>query len=198
MQQFSARSFLALICEAAQWHLAALLLLPPSTARKREIQSLLREVQDPALCKIAENWCNDPATEEYFRTVCPGGEVSLRAVSYLPLVSPGEMLATLEDFYDRTGYRNFTDEPPDHLAVLADCYAFLSLRAAYMLANERQDDFLSFIDLRNHLALQYFSPILSSLVEKLQNHQIPSLLATAEWMWSRVHSSKSDISSLSS
>ncbi|MBC7354299.1 MAG: molecular chaperone TorD family protein, partial [Thermogutta sp.] len=142
-----------------------------------------------ALYRIAENWCSDPATEEYFRIVCPGGQVSLRAVSYLPLVSPGEMLATLEELYDRMGYRNRTEEPPDHLAVLADCYAFLSLRAAYMLANQRQDDFLSFLHLRDHLALQYLLPVLSSLVEKLQNHQIASLRATVEWMRDVLHSS---------
>jgi len=198
MQQMSEQSFFDLIRDAAQWHLAALLLLPPSAARKHEIQGLLREVQDPALYRIAENWCSDPVTEEYFRIVCPGGQVSLRAVSYLPLVSPGEMLATLEELYDRMGYRNVTEEPPDHLAVLADCYAFLSLRAAYMLANQRQDDFLSFIHLRDHLAFQYLSPILSSLVGKLQNHQSPSLLATAEWMRSRVPSPESNSSSLSS
>ena len=189
MQQMSEQSFFDLIREAAQWHLAALLLLPPSAARKHEIQGLLREVQDPALFRIAENWWSDPVTEEYFRIVCPGGQVSLRAVSYLPLVSPGEMLATLEELYDRTGYRNVTEEPPDHLAVLADCYAFLSLRAAYMLANQRQDDFLSFIHLRDHLAFQYLSPILSSLVGKLQNHQTSSLRATVEWMRDVLHPS---------
>jgi len=189
MQQMSEQSFFELIRDAAQWHLAALLLLPPSASRKCEIQSLLREIQDPALFRIAENWCSDPTTEEYFRIVYPGGQVSLRAVSYLPLVSPGEMLATLEELYDRMGYRNSTEEPPDHLAVLADCYAFLSLRAAYMVANQRQNEFLSFIHLHDDLAVHYLLPVLSSLVEKLQNHQTSSLRATVEWMRDVLHPS---------
>ncbi len=189
MQQMSEQSFFELIRDAAQWHLAALLLLPPSAARKHGIQGLLREVQDFTLRKIAENWCSDPTTEEYFRIVYPGGQVSLRAVSYLPLVSPGEMLATLEELYDRMGYRNGTEEPPDHLAVLADCYAFLSLRAAYMVANQRQNEFLSFIHLRDDLAVHYLLPVLSSLVEKLQNHQTSSLRATVEWMRDVLHPS---------
>jgi len=122
----------ALVAEAAEWRLIALLLERPRTGWHAEVAALAREVRERALSDAAEAARN--ATEgEYLRLLGPG-RISPREVSYRTFEDPGRILADLAATYAAFAFQPRAEEPVDHLALEAGFIGYLLLKEAFAVA----------------------------------------------------------------
>ena len=127
----------ALLAEAAEWRLIALLLERPRAGWHREVAALAAEVSNPAL-RAAAHAANAATEGEYLQVVGPGGLVSPREVTYRTFEDPGRVLATLSAAYAAFAYQPRVEDPLDHLAVEAGFVGYLFLKEAF--ATECGDD----------------------------------------------------------
>jgi hypothetical protein len=120
-----------LLKEALQWRVLSLLLSRPTSERKDEIRQLACELGEVRLAEIARAWCDHATEGAYLHLLGPGGLVPARAVAYRPFADPGWMLADLTRHHQAFGFHSSAEEPPDHVAVLADFAAYLLVKEAY-------------------------------------------------------------------
>lgn len=125
------RSAAELLGDAAQWHLLSLLLLRPTEARKDEVRELLGDAATARLAEVARAWCAHADEASYLQAFGPGGAVSPRAVAYRPFSDPGWVLAEIGRYHRAFGFVAVAEEPPDHIAVLADFVAYLFLKEVF-------------------------------------------------------------------
>lgn len=123
----------ALIAEAAEWRLIALLLERPRAGWHVEVAALAREVPARALREAARA-ARDASEGEYLHLVGPGGIVSPREVSYRSFEDPGRILADLAATYAAFAFQPRVEEAPDHLAVEAGFVGYLLLKEAFAAA----------------------------------------------------------------
>jgi nitrate reductase assembly molybdenum cofactor insertion protein NarJ len=123
----------ALISEAAEWRLIALLLERPRAGWQMEVAALAREVPHQGL-RTAAHAARDASEGEYLHLVGPGGIVSPREVSYRSFEDPGRILADLAASYAAFAFQPRAEESPDHLAVEAGFIGYLLLKEAFAVA----------------------------------------------------------------
>jgi nitrate reductase assembly molybdenum cofactor insertion protein NarJ len=123
----------ALISEAAEWRLMALLLERPRSGWHAEVAAVAREVGDQALRAVAEA-ARDASEGEYLHLVGPGGSVSPRQVTYCSFEDPGRILADIAATYAAFAFQPRAEDSPDHLAVEAGFVGYLLLKEAFAAA----------------------------------------------------------------
>jgi len=157
-----------LLSKAAQWHLLSLLLSRPTAERKREVRQLREEVEPSLLRETAHAWEENAGEGAYLRLLGPGGIVAARAVAYRPFADPGWMLAEILRYHDAFGFHSTAEEPPDHIAVLVDFVAYLSLKEAY--AGERGDDQAAALTrgAAERFVEEYLVPVAARLADRLE------------------------------
>lgn len=131
MNDRRSRSVAELLGAAAEWRLLSLLLARPTAPRKREATRLSRELPVEEVRRAVRAWGAAAEEGAYLRLLGPGGLVASRAVAYRPFADPGWLLADIGRHHQAFGYRPTTEEPPDHVAVLADFVGYLLLKEAY-------------------------------------------------------------------
>jgi nitrate reductase assembly molybdenum cofactor insertion protein NarJ len=132
MSELSAESR-ALVAEAAEWRLLALLFEYPGHEWRRQIAALASEVSQPELDTAAEAAQREACEGLHIALFGPGGPVSLREVTYLGGVQLGYLMSELSAIYDAFGYQPQTAEALDHLSVEAGFLSYLKLKQAYAL-----------------------------------------------------------------
>jgi len=123
----------ALIAEAAEWRLIALLLERPRAGWHAEVAALSLEVPARALCEAARA-AGNASEGEYLNLVGPGGIVSPREVTYRSFEDPGRILAGLAATYAAFAFQPRAEEASDHLAVEAGFVGYLLLKEAFAVA----------------------------------------------------------------
>ncbi len=171
-----------LVQQAAAFRLVALLFSVPSPHTRQEVQALLPEVADSLLAEAGRCWLDTIDPGRYFACFAPIGQVSLRLVSYLPRISPGDILAELQRCYAAFGYVPFAAEPPDHLAVQVDFLAFLFLKRAYALAGSDVTSITPLEKTCKRFWSEFLHPILGNLPQTLSQAETACLAQAAEWL----------------
>ena len=123
----------ALIAEAAEWRLLALLFEYPGDEWRRQVAALAYEVSQPELGTAAKGAQREACEGLHIALFGPGGPVSLREVTYLGGVQLGYLMAELSAIYEAFGYQPQTEEALDHLSVEAGFQSYLKLKQAYAL-----------------------------------------------------------------
>lgn len=123
----------ALIAEAAEWRLLALLFEYPDGEWRSLLEALANEVSDPDLRSAAAGARQEACEGLHIALFGPGGPVSLREVTYLGGVQLGYLLSELSAFYHAFGYQPETAEALDHLSVEVGFLSYLKLKEVYAL-----------------------------------------------------------------
>lgn len=174
-----------LVQQAAAFRLVALLFSVPSPQTRREVQALLPEVADSLLTEAGRCWLDTMDAGRYFACFAPIGRVSLRLVSYLPRISPGDILAELQRCYAAFGYVPFSAEPPDHLAIQVDFLAFLFLKRAYALAGSDVTSIALVEQICRRFWSEFLYPIMENLPQPLSEAEVACLAQAATWLKTR-------------
>ncbi len=124
----------ALIAEAAEWRLLALLFEYPTAAWRQQVDPLAQEVTHADLRTAADGARQEASEGLHIALFGPGGPVSLREVTYLGGVQLGYLMSELSAFYDAFGYHPETAEALDHLSVEAGFLSYLKFKQVYALA----------------------------------------------------------------
>jgi TorA maturation chaperone TorD len=153
--------------EACQWRLLSLLLSRPAAERKEEVRRLAGEQTAPRLTAAANAWCDNAGEGAYLRLLGPGGLVPAREVAYRPFADPGWLLADVARSHRAFGFHPAAEEPPDHVAVLADFVSYLLLKEAY--ARGCEDDGMAEItrEALEHFIEEHLAPVARRLAERL-------------------------------
>ena len=156
-----------LLEQACQWRLLSLLLSRPIVQRKREARRLAGERMTRRLAGAARTWCDNAIEGDYLRLLGPGGLVPARAVAYRPFADPGWLLADIARYHHAFGFRPTAEEPPDHIAVLADFVAYLLFKEAY--ARDRADGDAAHVTYaaRERFIEEHMAPVARPLAERL-------------------------------
>jgi TorA maturation chaperone TorD len=109
----------------------SLLLSRPTPERKSEVHEIAQGPIGARLTEIARAWCDNATEGAYLQLLGPGGLVPARSVAYRPFADPGWVLADLARYRQAFGFHPATEEPADHVAVLADFVSYLLLKQAY-------------------------------------------------------------------
>lgn len=160
-------SSIELLREAAQWHLLSLLLSRPVPERKKEARQLAAETDDARLRGAAIEWCDNADEGGYLHLLGPGGQVPSRAVAYRPFADPGWMLADIARYHEAFGFDPLTEEPPDHIGVLADFGSYLLLKEAYARENADEDSADIARSARERFNDEYLVPVARRMAERL-------------------------------
>jgi TorA maturation chaperone TorD len=156
-----------LLADAAQWRLISLLLLRPTTERKQEVRQLADEVGEQAMAAAAHDWCEHATEGAYLHLLGPGGLVPAREVAYRPFADPGWLLADVNRYHQAFGYHADPEEPPDHLAALADFVAYLFVKEAYARHCDDDERAKATRAARERFVEEHVSPIAVRLAERL-------------------------------
>ena len=116
MSELSADSR-ALIAEAAEWRLLALLFEYPGEEWRRQLDALASEVPQQELRRAAEGSQQEACEGLHIALFGPGGPVSLREATYQGGVQLGYLMSELSAIYDAFGFQPRTEEALDHLSV---------------------------------------------------------------------------------
>jgi nitrate reductase assembly molybdenum cofactor insertion protein NarJ len=128
-----------LLREAAAWRLLGLLFECPSSAWRRHVRALAREVRAPGLRMAAHAALKQAGEGLYHSTFGPGGPAPCREAACRPAVELGTLMADLEGFYQAFGYQPENCEPPDHVAIETGFVSFLCLKQVYAIADGNQE-----------------------------------------------------------
>ena len=128
----------ALLRDAAEWRLLALLFRRPSPEWREELRAGAAELTDPALARAAEAALDEAEDGVHFSIFGPGGPAPPREASYRTTLQLGYVLAEIEAYYGAFGFAPPDGEPPDHVAVEAEFVSYLRLKEA--LAHAAGDD----------------------------------------------------------
>ncbi len=175
-----------LLAEACEWRLIALMLSRPDSSSRAVAQRLAAEVHDSAVADAARAWCKGATEGAYLALLGPGGIVSPRLVAYRGFADPGWMLADIARYHKAFGFRSQADEPPDHVAVLAEFVAYLWLKEAW--AREQDDAEAAAITraARERFADDCLAPIAAPLAERLEACGATDWRAVAQLLAARV------------
>jgi nitrate reductase assembly molybdenum cofactor insertion protein NarJ len=121
----------ALIAEAAEWRLLALLFEYPGEEWRRQLDALASEVRQEELRRAAEGSQQQACEGLHIALFGPGGPVSLREATYQGGVQLGYLMSELSAIYDAFGYQPRTEEALDHLSVETGFLSYLKLKQAY-------------------------------------------------------------------
>jgi TorA maturation chaperone TorD len=125
----------ALIVEAADWRLLALLFCRPCEPWREEVRRLSRETRDAVLREAATKAVEEASEGAFHSIFGPGGPAPAREASCQGTLQLGYLLAELRAFYEAFAYRPSTEEsgnePPDHVSVEVGFVSFLRLKQAF-------------------------------------------------------------------
>lgn len=126
-----ARDVRELLSSAAEWHLLGLLFELPAASWTAEVTGLAEEIHSEDLKAAVHAALSEASEGLYHATIMPIGPVSLREISYRPSMVPGQFISQLSALYAAFAYEPRTSNPPDHLAIQANFFAYLQLKEAY-------------------------------------------------------------------
>jgi nitrate reductase assembly molybdenum cofactor insertion protein NarJ len=156
-----------LLLEASEWRILSLLLSRPHRERKSEVSGLVGESTNARLKEIARAWCDNASEGAYLQLLGPGGLVPARAVAYRPFADPGQILADLARHHRAFGFHPTAEEPPDHVAVLADFVSYLFLKEAYARESGDAEAVSISGDARERFINEHLSPAVGRIAERL-------------------------------
>jgi hypothetical protein len=156
-----------LLGEACQWRLLSLLLSRPSAERGELVQRLASETTAPRLAALARAWIDNATEGAYLQLLGPGGLVAAREVAYRPFADPGWLLADISRYHQAFAFSCAAEEPPDHIAVLAEFVSYLLLKEAF--ARECASDEAAEMtrEARNRFIEEHITPIAARVAERL-------------------------------
>jgi nitrate reductase assembly molybdenum cofactor insertion protein NarJ len=166
-QQERTPSSAQLLDKACRWRMLSLLLSRPSRERKSEVSELAREIPDARLAEVAHAWCDNATEGAYLQLLGPGGLVPARAGAYRPFADPGWILADLARYHRAFGFHATAEEPPDHVAVLADFVSYLLLKEAYARESGALEAVAITRDAMERFIDEHLSPVAARIAERL-------------------------------
>jgi TorA maturation chaperone TorD len=119
------------------------------------------------LQEIARAWCNNATEGAYLQLLGPGGLVPARSVAYRPFADPGWVLADLARYHRAFGFHPIAEEPPDHVAVLADFVSYLFLKEAYARESGDAEAVSITGNARERFIDEHLSPAVGRIAERL-------------------------------
>lgn len=186
MNTATSGEIVALLRRAAQWRLAGLLFEPPGEHWSQQVAALCGEVGDPLLEQAAAAALKEAAELSYHTLFGPGGQVSLREVTYHPMAEPGQLLAELAELYQVFGYRPKLAESPDHFAVEVGFVAYLLVKEAFARHCGEADKAARTADVAAHFCHRHVAFMARPLAEALSGVGLEHLVLAAEAIARRV------------
>lgn len=156
-----------LLLEASEWRILSLLLSRPSRETRIELADLVRDSVPPRMREITYAWCDNATEGAYLQLLGPGGLVPARAVAYRPFADPGWILADLARYHRAFGFHTTAEEPPDHVAVVADFVSYLFLKQAYARESGDEDAVTVTREATERFVEEHLSPMALRLAERL-------------------------------
>lgn len=156
-----------LLSEASEWRLLSLLLSRPTGERKQEVLQLISDPIATRLGKVARAWCENADEGSYLHLLGPGGLVPAREVAYRPFADPGWVLADIGHYHQAFGFTPTTEEPADHIAVLADFVAYLLLKETF---GRESDDELAAVtrEAMDRFVDEHLVPVAARMADRLE------------------------------
>jgi nitrate reductase assembly molybdenum cofactor insertion protein NarJ len=130
---------LGLLREASAYRMAALLFEYPDEAWRARVAALAPDLGASPLGEAAREALANAEPGLWLGLFGPGGPVSLREATYQGGVQLGYLMAELAARYEAFGYQPETQEPADHLSVMAGFLAYLKLKQAYAVSCEDEE-----------------------------------------------------------
>lgn len=127
-----------LLREAVGWRLIGLLFERPRDGWLAEITKLAGEAGDDDLTLAAARAAEEAGEGVYHTVLGPGGPAPAREVSWRDTMQPGLILAEVAACYEAFAYAPVTEEPLDHISVMAGFVGWLTLKEAF--ARSRGND----------------------------------------------------------
>ncbi|KAF0246505.1 MAG: hypothetical protein FD167_3454, partial [bacterium] len=153
-----------LLQQATEWRLISLLFECPKDDWKQKVKELAKEVNDLDL-KIAAEMAQKEATEGLYHSILgPGGPAPAREISYSGgWTQAGYLMSELGSYYQAFSYQPDTKETVDHISVETGFISYLSLKEAYALACEAEEE----TQITSQAAKQFIDQHLSLIAEPL-------------------------------
>lgn len=168
-----------LLREAAEWRLIGLLFESPTGDWSTQVEQLAAEISDDDLMSAAAAARPEATAGLYHSTFGPGGPAAPREVSYRPTVLPGVLLSELGAHYRAFAYAPATDEPPDHVAVMAGFIGYLRLKEAYAQARGNTEQAAVCAAAAQRIIAEHLSWLAGPLAESLSASGIRYLALAA-------------------
>ncbi len=156
------------LAEAAEWRLLALLFSRPRSGWREEVESLAREVSDPALRETA-GLARDAQEGPYHALLGPGGAASAREVAYCGWSDPGRLLAKIAAQYEAFAFTPQSEDPADHLSVEADFVAYLLVKEVHAAALGEEEAAAVTREARESFLAEHVSALARGLAGRLAN-----------------------------
>jgi TorA maturation chaperone TorD len=157
----------ALLADAAQWRLLALLLSRPTPDRRIEVAQLAAEIDAPRLVAAARAWCDHATEGAYLHLLGPGGLVPAREVAYRAFADPGWLLADIVRYHRAFGFPLAAEEPSDHIAALAEFVSYLLVKEVYARECEDHEAVEVTRNARERFVGEHLAPIAAPMAERL-------------------------------
>ncbi|MCL4845139.1 MAG: molecular chaperone TorD family protein [Acidobacteria bacterium] len=177
---------IALLRQAAEWRLLALLFESPREGWHDEVAALARDVDDGGLRAAAEAASREASPGVHTSIFGPGGPVSPREVTYLGGIHLGYLLAELRAYYEAFAYHPDTPEPADHVAVEAGFVAYLLIKQAYALASDDADHAAVVADAIEQFSRDHLAAMAQPVATTLEAVGPPYLVGAAAALLARV------------
>jgi nitrate reductase assembly molybdenum cofactor insertion protein NarJ len=157
----------ALLHEAAEWRLLALLFSYPDDRWRADLSALLPSLADSDLRAVADAALEYSTEGMHSALFGPAGSVPIREAGHRGGVQLGYLMAELSAYYEAFAFSPRTQEAADHLSVQLDFLAFLRLKQAYATcdgsaAHEEIAADAAAVFLKEHVAVQG-EPVLRAL-----------------------------------
>lgn len=172
---------MALMQQAAEWRLLALLLSGPRDGNwATQAEMLAREAGDALLRQAVETAQSESHENLYDSIFGPGGPAPPREVSYRPATLASNHLAELAAHYAAFNFTSSCDEPYDHVAVETDFVAYLRFKQAFAVACGEVEMAEAAQAAAEYVVAEHLSYIAEPLAERLASCGVNYLRLAAE------------------
>ncbi len=164
---------------SAQWHLLGLLFERPQPGWLRRLEALATEVDDARL-RAAVGAAADATEHAYLATLGPGAPASPRAVAHQgELTDPGRVLADIRAFYEAFHFRPVTEDPADHVEVMAGFIGYLYLKQALAWMADAGTEAALVSDAIGRFAATHLAKTSEQIKDRLEALEAPPYLVEA-------------------
>jgi nitrate reductase assembly molybdenum cofactor insertion protein NarJ len=168
-----------LLSEAAAWRLLGLLFERPREGWWQEVESLRREVRDAEISAAVAAAREEASEGLYLAALGPGGVTSPREVAYRGMGDPGQILSDILAFYEAFAFRPEAEEPPDHVAVEAGFFGYLTLKEAYARARANDEEAVVAAQAATRFREEHLSALAWPLADRLEKTEVQYLSLAA-------------------
>lgn len=163
---------------SASWRLLSLFFERPRPGWGTDVAALAALVESEDL-RHAAALADEVDEGTYLRFLGPGGAASPREAAYRGWEDPGRVLSDLKTAYDAFAFVPRSEDPPDHVGVLAGFVGYLWLKERYAAQCGRDEEARLTAEARERFVEEHLRPLAGPMLRKLAAAGAPALLTLA-------------------